>query len=71
MVNAPSLIGRYQHLRDEWPGATGTASTPVADAPEPDAQIIVADHDAGVHEARAVAQVRERSANCRAQSHFA
>ncbi|HEY2527571.1 MAG TPA: hypothetical protein VGJ20_06405 [Xanthobacteraceae bacterium] len=50
MANAPGLPGRYEHLRNEWPGAIGTASTPVPDAPEPDAQVIVADHDAGAHE---------------------
>jgi hypothetical protein len=44
-VQATGLLGGRQHLCDEWPGASGAAPSPVPNAPEPDAKVIVACHD--------------------------
>jgi hypothetical protein len=45
MVQSTGLLGGRQHLCDEWLGASGAATSPVPNAPEADAKVIVARHD--------------------------
>ena len=51
-VEAAGLLGRRQRLCDERLGATAAR---VADAPNADAEVVVARHDAGAREVRVVA----------------
>ena len=54
-MEAAGLLGCCQRPRDEWLGATGAAR--VADAPNTNAEVIVARHDAGAREVRVVAVI--------------
>ena len=67
-VEAAGLLGCRQRLRDERLSATGAAL--VADAPDADAEIVVARHDAGASEVHVIAISKElcELAGCRAQS---
>ncbi|HEX5865561.1 MAG TPA: hypothetical protein VF014_15125 [Casimicrobiaceae bacterium] len=62
-VEAARLLGCRQRLRDERLGVTGAA--PVADAPDADAEIIVARHDASAREVHVIAHFQMAGRICR------
>ena len=62
-VEAARLLGCRERLRDERLGVTGAA--PVADAPDADAEIIVARHDASAREVDVIARFQMGVRMCR------
>ena len=55
-MKASGLLRRNQRLGNERLDAPAAASAPIADAAEPDVEIIIAGHDAGAREVRVVAK---------------
>ena len=64
-VQAAGLLSCGQCLRDKGLGTTRAASTPVADAPKPDMEIVVAAHGTDACEAREVSSLQRVAVTCR------
>src|SRR6516162_1757570 len=64
-VQPTGLLGCGQCLGDEGLGTTGAASAPVADAPKPDMEIVVAAHGTDACEVREVSSLQSVAPTCR------